>query len=320
MRTFAWTVAILWTVGGIAGVIYSSQQNIPNRVAAAAIFAVLLEAALYALMGFASVRGRFLRWAGLAGLLASAVAPYLVYALAAGVFDFARFAALAAVAAAVVWWYSLFARSDAGDLALCFAAGAAILLDPFKWIFPQLAPKAAVSILGHAMLLRLSIFVFVEVRGLKGIGFGFVPSRDEWRIGLRNFALFIVPGFALAYAVEFAKFRPGPWDWSKLLPAFFGTFLGMLWFVAVREELLFRGVMQPVLQRWLGSRWVGLLLTSVLFGLVHLPFRAFPNWRFAVVAALAGLFYGRAFQESGGIRAAMVTHAVVASIWRVFLV
>jgi hypothetical protein len=37
------------------------------------------------------------------------------------------------------------------------------------------------------------------------------------------------------------------------------------------------------------------------------------------VAAAAGLFYGRAFQETGSIRSGMVTHALVASIWRVFL-
>ena len=56
---------------------------------------------------------------------------------------------------------------------------------------------------------------------------------------------------------------------------------------------------------------------AVIFGLVHLPFRGFPNWTFASLAALAGLFYGRAYIEGRGVRAAMVTHALVNTVWRV---
>ena len=52
-------------------------------------------------------------------------------------------------------------------------------------------------------------------------------------------------------------------------------------------------------------------MATLAFGLVHLPFRSFPNWRFALVATVAGFFYGRAYSLSGGIRAAMVTHALV---------
>ena len=44
---------------------------------------------------------------------------------------------------------------------------------------------------------------------------------------------------------------------------------------------------------------------------MHLPFGRFPNWRFALLAGIAGLFYGRAYAKSGGIRAAMVAHALM---------
>jgi membrane protease YdiL (CAAX protease family) len=57
----------------------------------------------------------------------------------------------------------------------------------------------------------------------------------------------------------------------------------------------------------------------VVFGLVHLWFREFPNWQFAVIAGVAGVFYGLAYVASGGIRAAMVTHALVVATWRTFL-
>jgi len=72
------------------------------------------------------------------------------------------------------------------------------------------------------------------------------------------------------------------------------------------EELLFRGVLQPVLVKRLGS-WPGLLLTAGLFGVAHLPFSTL----FAMVAALAGLGYGLAFHYSGRISLAIALHAAV---------
>jgi membrane protease YdiL (CAAX protease family) len=85
----------------------------------------------------------------------------------------------------------------------------------------------------------------------------------------------------------------------------------MLWVVALSEEFFFRGVLQRQLSRLLANETAAVLIASVLFGLAHLPFRQFPNWRFALVAATAGFFYGRAFSRAGNIRAAMVTHALV---------
>ena len=99
-----------------------------------------------------------------------------------------------------------------------------------------------------------------------------------------------------------------------------GTFFGMLWVVALSEEFFFRGLLQRWLSEWLRSERGGLVVASVLFGLAHLPFRSFPNWRFALLAAVAGLFYGRAYLKAGGIRAAMVAHALVNTVWRVLLV
>ena len=86
--------------------------------------------------------------------------------------------------------------------------------------------------------------------------------------------------------------------------------------VALSEELFFRGLLQQWLEEWTGTAWAGLLLASLAFGAVHLGFRQFPNWKFASLAAIAGVFYGIAFRRGGGIRAAMVAHALVVTTWR----
>jgi membrane protease YdiL (CAAX protease family) len=51
---------------------------------------------------------------------------------------------------------------------------------------------------------------------------------------------------------------------------------------------------------------------------VHLPYGGFPNWRFALLASVAGVFYGLAFRQASSIRASMVTHALTITTVRVF--
>jgi membrane protease YdiL (CAAX protease family) len=61
-----------------------------------------------------------------------------------------------------------------------------------------------------------------------------------------------------------------------------------------------------------------LLTASVLFGLAHLPFRKFPNWRVAIIAGVLGLFCGLALIKARSVKASMVTHALVVTTWRMF--
>jgi len=97
-------------------------------------------------------------------------------------------------------------------------------------------------------------------------------------------------------------------------------FLGMLWVVALGEEFFFRGLLQQWIAQWTSRPALALVVASILFGAAHLGFRGFPNWRFALAAAVAGWFYGRAYQQAGSIRASMVTHALVVTVWRAWFV
>jgi membrane protease YdiL (CAAX protease family) len=76
--------------------------------------------------------------------------------------------------------------------------------------------------------------------------------------------------------------------------------------------------LQQWLGQWLKNEWIGLALASLLFGLAHLWFHAFPNWRFVAMAAVAGVFYGLAFHQARSIRASMVTHALTVTVWKLF--
>jgi membrane protease YdiL (CAAX protease family) len=89
--------------------------------------------------------------------------------------------------------------------------------------------------------------------------------------------------------------------------------------LALGEEFLARGLLQQWISDWTGRPGVGLALASIAFGSSHLWFRDFPNWRWAILTTALGWFCGKAYNEAGGIRAAMVTHALVVTLWQAVL-
>jgi len=145
--------------------------------------------------------------------------------------------------------------------------------------------------------------------------FRFFPSRGEWITGLRWFAV-LAPCCGLAlWALGIAQLRPQPHNPAIAV----AEFAGILWVVAMPEEMLFRGLLQNWLEQWTSSGVRALIVASLLFGSAHLAFHgAFPNWRFAIVAAIFGLCCGSAWRESRTIQASMVTHALGATLYRVF--
>ena len=59
---------------------------------------------------------------------------------------------------------------------------------------------------------------------------------------------------------------------------------------------------------------------AILFGLSHFNKRtAGFNWRYVVLAAIAGIFYGRAWRSRRRVAASAITHASVDTLWSLFL-
>ena len=59
---------------------------------------------------------------------------------------------------------------------------------------------------------------------------------------------------------------------------------------------------------------------AVLFGLSHFNKRAVHfNWRYVLLAAIAGIFYGRAWRDRRRVGASALTHATVDTVWGLWL-
>jgi len=181
-------------------------------------------------------------------------------------------------------------------------------------------------------------YAFMVLRNLEGVGFRLVWRKSDVSDALLNLLAFALLAIPIGIALNFihphstAPLMHGPIfqvPWlenivSGLGPAvdFFLVFMGIYLTVAIPEELLFRGVLQNLLVRTIrkGPRGLyGLLIASVVFGASHLhhltgkPPR--PNWRYAIMATLAGIFYGNVYRTRQRLCASALTHALVDAIW-----
>lgn len=323
MRRFVFVVLIGWLVLGAGAWAYARMKVIPAWVAAPVCAAFLVELPFYLLPGFRAVREQVERLGRprvAAAMVASALAPWLIYSIPTGVFAWSSFGLLAVIVAAVAFWYIALPRRGASDGLFLGLMAAIVLTRIFSRIYADPIPKLHIEYLGHVMLIRLAAMSILALRGGSGAEFRFWPTWREWFAGVRWFAA-LLPCAAIVYwSLGLVEWRPHPLG----LPLATATFFGVLWVLALSEEFFFRGLLQRWLEQWLGASVSGsmaaLICASVLFGAAHLGFaHAFPNWRFSLVAAVAGVFYGLAWRETRSVQSSMVTHALVVTVWRVFL-
>jgi membrane protease YdiL (CAAX protease family) len=278
-----------------------------------------LELILYFLPGLERLTARVKQWPeGVRALFVALSGLTPVLLMNAGVGQpVESLGLLAGSVAAVVVAAWLLPRKPMADLLLMAVLAAMILSPVYKPVYPELQGGPRLDGLAKLLWLRLGMMVFVYLRGYRVPGAAPWPQKRDWLVGGAHFAVFF--GLLLPVGLYLEFLRPA---WPKVEtwligPLAAGTFLGMYLFVAYGEEFFFRGILQPLLQKGLGSRWLGIGLASLLFGAVHLPYRNFPNWRFALLAAVAGVFYGLAYERGRSLRAAMIAHALVVTVWTV---
>lgn len=243
-------------------------------------------------------------------------APYALVTYSAGDFRWQWlfvYALLPAAIAALLLQDSQSSTSDRGhwrEFLILAVLGLAVDLRWFESAWP-----AHLAIFNKVILLDAGIYGFVLVRNLEGTGFNLRLRQEDVKIGLRELAFYFPIALLLGLGLGFLHAHavlPPP---TSVLFAWIFTFF----FIAVPEELFFRGWLQNLFERHIG-RMPALLLTSVLFGLAHFNKRAiYFNWRYVLLAAIAGFFYGRAWRQQRRVAASAITHASVDAIWSLWL-
>lgn len=317
LGSFRAALLIGWGVLGLAGMFYARSRGIPGWAALPVVAAFLIEYPFYLAPGFPAVRERLRGVRIPLFALAAAVLPYLVCCFGAVAFQWTGLARAIATGLVFGLWFVVLPVSRLADIGYLALWAAVLLGRYFNPIYAPLHPEFRdlknVILIPHLSMIAIAVTALLLQRRVSGTGFGFLPDRREWRIGVLHFAYFVPIGLPLALLLRATHFaQPKPvWYIAAM-------FLGMLWVASLSEEFFVRGVLQQWIEDWTLSRSGALLLTSAIFGLLHLWLGGFPNWKWAIVAGVLGWFCGRARNQAGSIRASMVTHALVATTWRAF--
>jgi membrane protease YdiL (CAAX protease family) len=315
LGSFRAALLIGWMALAAAGVLFARFRDIPGWAAGPVLAAFLVEYPFYLVPAFPELRKRLSGMVLPLYLLASLLLPYLVCYVATGQFLWVNLIKLAALALALGLWYRVLPVTVVTDLAFLTLVGSLLLGNYFDRIYLDPYPKLKIAILGRIALFQITVLALLIERRVQDPGYGFIPNWREWRIGALHYLYFLPVAACLALPLRAVRFVPPAPLWKTA-----GIFLGFFWVVALFEEFVFRGVLQQWLEEWRWSRAASLAIASVIFGSVHLWFRNFPNWRWALIAAALGWFCGRARNQAGSIRAGVVTHALVVATWREFFV
>lgn len=280
---FALLLAVLWFFG------FRDRQNnvgtgaLPPRAARAKL-AVILAPSLLAL-------------------------PYLIFSIPRHEFHWVYFLGLAFLPvflSALIEYSNLPPHFTWQDFVALF--GIALILE--LRVFSGAWPYSGLGSLPKLYLCDVALYLYIVVRRLKGIGYSFIPTLNDFKIGLREWAYFLPLALALGFATHFISFYPRRPSLGHIAGALLITFL----LTAVPEELFFRGILQNLLEPRVG-RMKALILTACLFGLSHFHKGAAFNWRYVLLAAIAGIFYGRAWMTKRHLFASALTHTLVDVVW-----
>jgi uncharacterized protein len=186
-------------------------------------------------------------------------------------------------------------------------------------VFESAWPYPGISGMAKLVLVDLALYGYLVIRQLDGIGYDLRPKLTDVGIGLREFVFVSPIAVALGLSLQFLH-------WHSRIPSaamFFGGWAFTFLFIAIPEELFFRGLVQNLLERRWGTR-ASLATTSVLFGLSHFNKRLGAgvvgfNWRYVLLATIAGIFYGRAWLARRRVMASAITHTTVDVVWGTWL-
>lgn len=240
------------------------------------------------------------------------VVPYVVIATTQHIFRWQWFALYAALPVVMAWLLARAAVADPEqrgnwrDALILLTLGLAVDLRWFDVAWP-----AGLRGLNNLLLVDAGLYGFLAIRRLSGTGFDFHLHWSDWKTGLRELAFFAPAVLVLGLALGFIHPHPDLPAVGKAVLTWAGIFV----FVAVPEELFFRAWVQNLLERRVGRR-AALVITSVLFGLSHFNKRSATfNWRYVLLATIAGIFYGRAWRANRRVPASTITHTWVDWLW-----
>jgi membrane protease YdiL (CAAX protease family) len=312
-----WTALSLWVAAVAEAAVYGAWHGYSGRAFVSMLGVLAFFLAVQLLFAAGNLGERFARRTGSHGGVLVSTIPffaYLIYLLGTNSFTWWRVAMAAAYIFAPVVIVISAASAKPGAWQDYVAMLAIFLPLKLRWLngfWPYPGP-----IIGYVATMLLAINValatFLFVRQFDGVGYNIVWGRNAVLAIVLYFGLLAIIVIPLGTALRFIRFDPSIAHWKSLPVDAVSIFLLTAW----PEELLFRGLLQNSLSRTLSSETGGWVAASFIFGLAHIGNNGvFPNWRYALLATIAGIFYGRTWRKTNSIFPSAIVHALVDTIW-----
>lgn len=188
------------------------------------------------------------------------------------------------------------------------------------------------SFVSLTMIFGLLLLLYIYLIRLDfPLGYTFRLTTREWTIALFHFMILFVILVVIGGQTGFIRIADRLPGFQELLEKL--VFIGF--FVAIPQEILFRGVLYTLIEKKLQNRrynvlWA-LLISSLIYGLAHindlyapiinLTFngRTIPiPWAFMIMSTMAGLFYGWVYIRTRKVAASALTHFLINASWFIF--
>ena len=188
-------------------------------------------------------------------------------------------------------------------LPLEFAAGARLVPRPAQAFLHSVA---------YGIAILLGLVLFTGFRSFPGMKYNLPRRWSDFGLPAAAFALtapvLMLVGIALGF-IPMPHWPAGAATGGRLAGAFGLILVG----TALPEEILFRSLIQNLIQLRFGASWRTLLAASLIFGCAHLDNgpQPLPNWRYMILATIAGVAYGMVFQRSSTVLSSAALHSMV---------
>ena len=306
IAAYAAVLGVLWVGFRHSELALSLGGEFPRAFAS---FALLLAPLWF--FGFGFRAGIALKRIAPQGRIAAAALlslPYFVFAGGTSVFSWRA----AVIVIAFPMLMAAFLELPTLPKRMTWRDGAALIVIAATYYLKllQSAWPPELAFLPKLFLADIALYCFLIIRGLQGAGYSLIPTWSAVKVGLREWAFFLPIAVALGELTGFIHFHSNVPRIGHVIADILLTFL----LIAIPEELFFRAILQNLLETRIGKT-AALLVAATLFGLSHFNHGGGFNWRYVLLASIAGIFYGRAWRAERQIFASIVTHTAVDVVW-----
>jgi len=186
-------------------------------------------------------------------------------------------------------------------LPLEFAAGQSLVPRPAQGFLHSVA---------YGIAILLGLLLFLGFRQFPGMKYRLPQDKRDLWLPLAAFAVTAPVLVVLGVAIGFIPPPHLPVQPAGRMAGAMGLILAG---TALPEEILFRALIQNLLMLRFGSGPRTLLLAAFIFGCAHLDNgpQPLPNWRYMILATVAGIAYGKVFVMASTVFSSAALHTLV---------